>query len=175
MPPGFAAAEVFDVLLHLDTYNTVIVLPEVPTQQTASLPAYLLYPCDLLACFKAYGSLEADVCLDVKIYDFGNGMYDPCCPLQFTDSKRQLDGPGKTMALTMAMRSPRPKLSLHTASMGIPGHPRLYKATSGPWEPRCVVRIHLVTVANTDHLADTSSSISSPANGYATALARTTC
>ncbi|RDX43498.1 kinase-like protein [Lentinus brumalis] len=72
MPPGFAAAEVFDVLLHLDTYNTVIVLPEVPTQQTASLPAYLLYPCDLLACFKAYGGLEADMRLDVKIYDFGN-------------------------------------------------------------------------------------------------------
>lgn len=59
-----------DVVQDLSPYEMTVVLPRDPRAQTASLPPYVVMPCDLA---KYWTRIRSSGPPDVKILDFGNG------------------------------------------------------------------------------------------------------
>ncbi len=60
-----------DVVQDLSPYELTVVLPRDPRAQTASLPPYVVMPCQLSAYWARIRSSDSPP--DVKILDFGNG------------------------------------------------------------------------------------------------------
>ncbi|OJT02961.1 Serine/threonine-protein kinase SRPK [Trametes pubescens] len=71
-----------DVVQDLSPYELTVVLPRDPRVQTASLPPYVVMPCQLSAYWARIRSSDSPP--DVKILDFGNAreMHEPAGELQ---------------------------------------------------------------------------------------------
>ncbi|TFK83744.1 kinase-like protein [Polyporus arcularius HHB13444] len=77
MPPRFLTASVRNIMRPLKGFYAMTVLPNDPTQQSASLPAYLLSACDMHFCYEWFGGEDPNVGSEARIFDFGNGVYVP--------------------------------------------------------------------------------------------------
>ena len=72
---GFAFPQIADqdphrVIQDVGQHDMIIVLPTSTAQQTSSLPAYVLVPCNLA---KYYDQIAGKDLPQTKIFDFGNG------------------------------------------------------------------------------------------------------
>ncbi|RPD57414.1 kinase-like protein [Lentinus tigrinus ALCF2SS1-7] len=72
LPPPFSSMTVYKVVQELRDYNVVMVLPRDPAHKGASVPTYLLGPCELYRCYVIYSKRVANWGPEARIFDLGN-------------------------------------------------------------------------------------------------------
>ncbi|GJJ08831.1 hypothetical protein Clacol_003050 [Clathrus columnatus] len=89
--PQLANQDPTDVMLELSPHDATIVLTRTPSDQTSSLPAYLLSPCDLAAYYQMIASQDPP---QMKVCDFSSGALETCAPeTVFTRVFERIDNP----------------------------------------------------------------------------------